>query len=178
MYCFISMLLRLVLVITEGGPYFIIPYGCPTSKLVWEVDFDVHCCWCVPLNAFMYVLDDCDILLLIYFRMSVYEYPDIVWLSFWSAIHMLMINAPKLREAESAIIVSDDSFMEVCYLPSPTMEILYCCVLSGLPSSVSVVFILWCYTHMPRLRINLISRLQCVILTTLPERSLLYTQCL
>ena len=95
-----------------------------------------------------------------------------------SAIHMLMINAPKLREAESAIIVSGDSFMEICYLPSPTMEILYCCVLSGLPSSVSVVFILWCYTHMPRLRINLISRLQCVILTTLPERSLLYTQCL
>ena len=71
----------------------------------------------------MYVLDDCDILLLIYFRMSVYEYPEIVWLSFWSAIHMLMINAPKLREAESATTIPDESFMEFCYLPSPAVGI-------------------------------------------------------
>ena len=32
----------------------------------------------VPLKAFMCALDDCDILLSIYFRMPVYEYPYIV----------------------------------------------------------------------------------------------------
>ena len=43
--CYIKPILpRLVLVKIEDSPYFTMPNGCPTLKLVWEVNFNVHCC--------------------------------------------------------------------------------------------------------------------------------------
>ena len=83
-------------------------------------------------------------------------------------------------EDESAVMVSDDSFLEACSLPSLTIAILHHCYplcYQGYPH-LCQLFSPYDAIRMPGLRVNLVNRFQCVALTTFPERSLLCTQCL